>query len=430
MRKLTLTGRLYLLLLALLLSGCNLSQAEEEPNLLSTAVAQTLTAAPALPTPAAATSTPEVTSPPTHTPPSPEESPDFEQWQTYTHPVFSYQVQYPPDAEIMGANQDHALQFVGPVSDGEHWPWFFIEHFPSDFYHPPEDVDLQEWVQGAGLGFESVGEPRYIGGQEAVHFVDDPSPQAYGGDHYYFLRAGQLYHILILHTMDRQDWAIYDFFLDSFEFVGPPPTATPTPTPVGATQDPDLPSGDPDWVDDFQTGANWGVYQNQDVRFEIKDGALVMTDFKADFIDWWLLSWPQLTDFYLEATFTTGDTCNERDRYGLMTRSVQPEDIYLGYQFVVSCNGQYTLRDWDGEGNFTILIPWTANPLITKGPNVTQRLGFWVDGTQIKLFVNGNRLADITDDTYGSGRFGVVVGSGATVNFNVQVERIAYWTLP
>jgi hypothetical protein len=43
------------------------------------------------------------------------------------------------------------------------------------------------------------------------------------GDEYYFIRGDQLYNITILHTADKEDWDLYNLFLDSFSFEGSDP---------------------------------------------------------------------------------------------------------------------------------------------------------------------------------------------------------------
>jgi hypothetical protein len=57
-----------------------------------------------------------------------------------------------------------------------------------------------------------------IAGTTAIHLRHDRSPQSYAFDRYYFARAGQLYMILIGHTGDKEDWTLYDHFLQSFQF--------------------------------------------------------------------------------------------------------------------------------------------------------------------------------------------------------------------
>jgi hypothetical protein len=204
---------------------------------------------------------------------------------------------------------------------------------------------------------------------------------------------------------------------------------TPSPTPQGtqAAQDPNLPTGNPAWRDTFDSGGNWPLYEDEHVQFEVESGKAVMTAINPDFYEGWMLTWPEPTNFYLEGTFETG-TCAGRDRYGLMTRSSAPSESYVGYLFGVTCDGQYSLRTWDGE-EFTQLISWTSSNFINQGTGKTNRLGFWAKGSRIILYVNGKKLTEIQDDTYDDGKFGLFIGSVETDNFKVEVDEIAYWIL-
>jgi hypothetical protein len=211
----------------------------------------------------------------------------------------------------------------------------------------------------------------------------------------------------------------------------PTPTTemTHTPTPVGTSvgQDPNLPAGNPTWKDPFDSGGNWPLYEDDHVRFEVKEGEAVLTAFNPDFYEGWMLSWPGLSDFYLEGTFDSGN-CSGRDRYGLVARSSAPADAYVGYLFGVTCNGRYSLRTWDGE-EFDDVIPWTSSGLLQSGSGKTQRLGLWAKGTRLILYVDGKKLAEIQDSTYSSGKFGLFVGSVETDDLQIKVDEIAYWSL-
>ncbi len=48
--------------------------------------------------------------------------------------------------------------------------------------------------------------------------VKERSPQAYAHDEYIFIEEGQLYRLMILQTGDKQDWDLYNRFLNSFIF--------------------------------------------------------------------------------------------------------------------------------------------------------------------------------------------------------------------
>ena len=206
----------------------------------------------------------------------------------------------------------------------------------------------------------------------------------------------------------------------------PEVTTTITPTPLSG--DTNLPTGDPDWKDTFNSGANWPLYEDEHVRFAVKDGKAVMTALNADYYEGWMLTWPDLSDFYLEGIFKSGE-CSGLDRFGLMARSTAPNEVYVGYLYAISCDGRYSLRSWNGE-KFNEIIPWTANEAIQIGANKTYRLGMRAEGSQLMLYVDGKRLAQLSDNAYTKGKFGVFIGAAQTANLKVEVEEIAYWTLP
>lgn len=153
---------------------------------------------------------------------------EYAGWMTYTSERFGYTLRYPSGAKVMGSDLSKSAQFVGPSADNEHWPWFFVEHYDSDFYHPPAGTDVVQWVADSGMPYDEIGPETEIAGLPTLHLVYEPSPQAYGADHYYFIRGHQLFHIRILHTNGHQDWELYDRFLRSFTF--PPAGSAP---PVG-----------------------------------------------------------------------------------------------------------------------------------------------------------------------------------------------------
>ena len=112
-----------------------------------------------------------------------------------------------------------SITIVGPLVDGETWPSITISH-PSDReeYLPPEGVDLAQWLTDHNLIADVRVEDALVAGIKAIHFRHDRSPQSYAYDRYYFAHAGQLYMIVIGHTGDKEDWELYNHFLESFQF--------------------------------------------------------------------------------------------------------------------------------------------------------------------------------------------------------------------
>ena len=204
----------------------------------------------------------------------------------------------------------------------------------------------------------------------------------------------------------------------------PSPTATITPTESIAADDPRLRLGEPDWRDTFKDGGNWSLYEDEHVRFDVSDGVLIMTAFQADGRDSWMLTRPEPLNYYLEITAAPQD-CSGLDRYGVIFRT----DAEEGYLFGFSCDGQYSLRRWNGE-DFKMLVDWTSSPDIRAGADQTNRMGLMVQDDQFTLYANGNRLAEASDDSYSEGGLGLFVAAKETEDFNVQVSEVAYWELP
>ena len=140
-------------------------------------------------------------------------------WKTYTSEKFGYTLKYPGDAEVMGPNLDESVQFVGPIVNDEHWPWFFVDHYDSDFYHPPSGTDVHQWIADSDVSYDEIGPEVEIAGLSTVHLIYNESPQAYASDDYYFIRGDQLFHITILHAGGQRDWDLYNKFLQGFTFT-------------------------------------------------------------------------------------------------------------------------------------------------------------------------------------------------------------------
>jgi putative hemolysin len=142
-----------------------------------------------------------------------------EGWETYIHPTLGYSFFYPAGSTLESTDPAQYTLVVGPLDNDDHWPWFNIAHPDENDYHPPSDIDLQAWLAEASrLPGEVLG-TRSIAGEAAVHtrFDDPRGPQAYSDDRYYFVHDGQLYELTIMHT-GKEDWSVYDRFLDSFHF--------------------------------------------------------------------------------------------------------------------------------------------------------------------------------------------------------------------
>lgn len=212
--------------------------------------------------------------------------------------------------------------------------------------------------------------------------------------------------------------------------VTPTTTSTPPPSPTATlpASDPRSGLGDPTFSDTFTDGTSWPLYTDEHVSFTVKDSQLVMTAFDPNKYNGWMFTWPVVDDFYLEMTTETDD-CSGLDQYGLMLRATKPPPEYIGYLYGISCDGQYSLRRWNGE-KYVTLIDWTSSEQINAGSNQTNRIGILADGTRLVMYANGELLQEVSDATPQGGRFGVFVGSANTPDFTTRVDMIDQWNIP
>jgi hypothetical protein len=183
--------------------------------------------------------------------------------------------------------------------------------------------------------------------------------------------------------------------------------------------------GAPTWRDTMDNANTyWYLLDTDNTKFTQGDGVLVMKSIQpGGGEEWGLSNRPAMKDYYLQATFITGSTCSGLDRYGLLGRA---PDSNKGYVFEFSCDGHYRLYSWDGK-TYTALQEWLSASSILAGANQTNVMGLWMQGTTLRLYANGHKIAEFTDSTYDQGQFGLVIGSINTENFTVSVDVVEYW---
>jgi hypothetical protein len=204
------------------------------------------------------------------------------------------------------------------------------------------------------------------------------------------------------------------------------PEGTPSPTPYVLTG-PGAGLGLPDFVENFEDGRDWYLYSDGHVTFNVTGEELVMTALNADEWTSWILTWPEVENFYLEVEAVPSD-CSGLDNFGLVSR-VGVEGGYYGYLAGVSCNGQLSLRWWTGV-DYVMLAGWRTHEALSDWDGGPVRLGLWAEGESLQFYINNQLVAQIEDDRQLSGLFGMYIGSFETPGFEVSVQRVLMWELP
>ncbi|MBN1231498.1 MAG: hypothetical protein JXA19_06525 [Anaerolineales bacterium] len=225
------------------------------------------------------------------------------------------------------------------------------------------------------------------------------------------------------------DWILKS---DTEEIFGVGPVGSQTPLNLTIKVSPEIlwdELGEPSWSDSFDDASNWVEYNDVFIRDHVENGSLVVESRKN--YDTWLVTYPNLDDFQLEAIFTNGETCTGLDRYGLIIRTeIENEQTQSGYLFSFSCDGQFSIRKWDTEeSTLKYILDWTYTSVINTGPGADNHMGIKADDYTLSLFANGILLGQVEDDDFYDGKFGVAVAGPNTSGFTVFVDKIAYWAI-
>jgi hypothetical protein len=218
-----------------------------------------------------------------------------------------------------------------------------------------------------------------------------------------------------------------------------PPTETPTETPTpGGSPSPTPPPLAPDdprtglnlaapeYTDNFSVAYKWvGPEDSNSATNQMGSERLTATDHKADGYIWWSTTDQQAGDSYAEVSATIG-ACSGKDAAGFSVR-VNGANFDQAYALDFSCDGSFRIRKFITEVAPGVLTEWTTSPEITKGPNVTNRMGLLAKGSKLYVFANGKLIGQVEDTSYASGTFGLYASAVDTAPLTVTFDDFAVW---
>ena len=205
-----------------------------------------------------------------------------------------------------------------------------------------------------------------------------------------------------------------------------PTEAVPTATTAPSPNDPAVILGEPDGYDPFDNADNWTLFNNDCFSSNIVDGQFVMTAKGLPGIVCWEVSWPEILNFYYEIEVYMPEVCQPDDRFGLFFRA---PDTTRGYLYGLTCDGHYTMTDWDGSTTNVIVEPATSE-YINTGPGAVNRIGVAAYGSSYLLYANGYLLAQASNSTFvQEGLLGLYVRASTTEPFTVEYDNLKVWLL-
>ena len=209
------------------------------------------------------------------------------------------------------------------------------------------------------------------------------------------------------------------------------PTISPTPSPTPS--DPASSLGSPKWSNGLNSSSAFGLtgggYSDAYTNIYLQNGKMILTSLQA--VGWkgWRLTDRSYADYYLEAQFTTHD-CSGLDQYGLVFRSADYSNG-SGFYYMISCDGRYALLGGTSEADLKFLQNWTGSPEIKAGGNQTNRIGVYLKGSNIKLFINGKPVYEVSNGTLQTAtKLGAFIAAVTTPGFTVEMSQIQLWSVP
>jgi hypothetical protein len=220
-----------------------------------------------------------------------------------------------------------------------------------------------------------------------------------------------------------------------------PPTVTPGGSPVPEFQmTATFTASDPrsllpiaTWTDTMDNGNNWPNGADSFTAIDFQNGYMVLTGLQKD--NGWRLAINDIDNAYIETTAKFGPVCHGMDKWGIMLRSPDRTTADKGYWFNITCDGKFAFQKWnatppEGQTAVTNLIAWTSNSHIKPGANAINRVGVLAKGSHFTLFINGTQIGEVTDSSFSSGGFGILIGARETERFDIYVDEMSYWLNP
>ncbi len=201
---------------------------------------------------------------------------------------------------------------------------------------------------------------------------------------------------------------------------------------ITQSYDPKVYLGKSTWEDNMTAVGNWSLATDEYLSATYDNEALMIQTLTKQ-QGWRLASTDPLADVYIEGNFKV-DTCKGSDNFGIYFRIPTDVGTRQGYIFSITCDGKYALRNWDGlsgaSGKTTWLLQPTESSLIKAGEGQANRLGIMAVGSRLIMYINGEKVGEVSDSTYTSGNFGVYLKAETSGSLKIHLDDVQYWVNP
>ncbi len=155
-------------------------------------------------------------------------------------------------------------------------------------------------------------------------------------------------------------------------------------------------------------------------------GKFTITVKKAQSVELVVLPPGPLADFGIEIEAEPARSGSAE--YGLFFRLAEGESNVSHYVFAARSDGTFYLgKKINGKWAKPDLVEVTPSPFLKPAPN-RNRLGVMVEGATISLYINGNLVKTVQDDSIKSGLVTIYVGAGTDLA-SVALTRVTLYTV-
>jgi hypothetical protein len=181
--------------------------------------------------------------------------------------------------------------------------------------------------------------------------------------------------------------------------------------------------------DDF-TSTTWGTGTDADSAIEYVDEALQMIVFTKNWFVWSPPNNENYENIHMEVTAINNDT-DPTTAFGIMCHQQEVADSF--YYFAITPAGQYAIAETSPSTSDVFLTndnQWQYSDSIPRNAQ-SYRLGADCGNGALTLYVDGQQIDSVTDDTYSNGGVALFVWSGEDVaSANVSFDDFIMTRLP
>jgi hypothetical protein len=207
-----------------------------------------------------------------------------------------------------------------------------------------------------------------------------------------------------------------------------PPTNTPTALPTRAATPTEnyLPGvGTLVFSDSFNLPELWNTAVSDQASAVITRNRLILSiNEPGPLIIKSLRSGPLLGDFYAEALAEIS-LCSAKDQYGMLFRAASVQDYY---RLIVNCEGQTRLERVRAGVNYP-LSEWLTSSDVPLGAPAQVKLGIWVAGREMRVFLNDHLHFVQSDPVFSSGTVGFFVYASGQSPLTISFSDLSVYSV-